>query len=538
MRKLLYLFLILVSISYNSICQTSNFDYDVEWSEKNNSKDHSVVFDVEPIGFFDNVGYSFSPKSHNPMLGYIYLGQRIGSINKLSSDLKTIKTQILNLESDGMKRDFEFVLKLKDELIVFSSYKDTKTKKNILYSQLIDKNSFKFIGNLEKVVEIDFSNYNRFKKSMYSYSFSQDSSKVALRYDLVNDKGEILSFGLAVLNSENDIAFKTENINLLDKGFLEIDDCAVSNIGEVAILGKYFETSKEKDKSIEFESPFYNPYTTKVKMQANYDYKIKTFSSKGEQNEEINLKLQGKQLIYLKPLFDNSGSLFVQGLCGGTQSMAVLGNCIFKIGLNENKIIKSDYNPFSEELLTRHLSSGDAKKLIKDISKDKEYEKGYYSLKRLIPDETGGFWSIAENFNAVQKTSEMMSWIEFSFKHLFISKYDKNGNHVMTTKVDKNQVFIFDSRYAGMLPFESFNYHANKGNLYIVHPEIDNSKMSYKLKTINIHKVDGSGKIMNSDFSVVDDFNYPNLAGKFSKNSLLFYGYKNRNITYLKLDFK
>ena len=121
----------------------------------------------------------------------VYSNASIGAtdnyfVGKFDSDLNLIKRAEIVLQQDKKDLQCEGILMLKDKLLVFSSFQNSKDKKHYLFVQNLNPETLALMPNSKLIGELDYSGLSKYNNTVFQFEISPDSSKVLVFYTLLN----------------------------------------------------------------------------------------------------------------------------------------------------------------------------------------------------------------------------------------------------------------------------------------------------------------------------------------------------------------
>ena len=397
--------------------------------------------------------------------------------------------ELLNMKTEGKERDLYFSAQLKDNLYVYSTFENKKLEKTFLFVQQINKETLKPEGDLKKIAERPnnqprrmifgigtgsrFSDWSRFDKSI-----SRDRSKVAIYYNIPNEKEEQESFGFHVFDENMDLLWEKEvelpyNAEKFDKRGLRVDDD-----GNVYLLGRlYEETAKERKK----EAP-------------NYTYELIYYTNKGQSSDTYTFELSDDEKFITDLQFEitkekdiicagfYSENLTKKGIPRGT---SIKGSFFLKVDGDTKAIISQSDAEFGIDFITQNLSEKAEKKVKKKEKAGKTVELYEYDLDDIILRDDGGAVLVGEQFFIQHLTVSdgrggFRTKTIYNYNDIIVININPDGKIEWQTKVGKRQRSSFGSSYC------SYALAVVQDKLYFVfndHPDNINYKGEGKIKT-------------------------------------------------------
>ena len=441
---------------------------------------------------------------------------------------------------EGKKVTTEFMLKLKDDFYVFSSFNNRKHKKNYLFAQKINKQTLTVLPEAKMVAEVDYSDFSDYKNTSFNYVYSADSSKVLISHNLTNKDKIILKMGMTLFDDGLNKQWHTDKIPIPEEGFFTIDQIEVCKNGDLFLLGKLNDNKREMKQQIGY---------------LNYTYRAVLLYDNGQKAAHFPLTIPDNWVYRLSCILSKDDNiLHCVGIYVSSETSKIAGVCSFNIDKNRKAISKQNLTPFNSDLpLAKHIIEREkptGEKIFSTIGLVSYYHF-YFFIRKPIMDKDGSFWMITEK---VKEEPHFNNSIIPAFKDLYVTKFDSTGNVSWTSRIEKSL-----SVYPGEFNVGSYNAHPINGKLNLIYTsEKTNKKHTIEkaLKHINvgIESVGGrkfyvttlseNGEVHEAIFSAIKQDKTmlkDSGMGYFSENSL--FGYENfgegyKKYRFFKIDFK
>lgn len=439
-------------------------------------------------------------------------------------DLETY--EVLEPRQDKMDTEFEFIVAMKNKLWLFVSFQNQKLKKNILLCRPVNSKTLLPEGELKPVVEIDYSKTNKYNSAMYNYSFSPDSTKLLLRYGMLDKDQAYISFGFTVVDDKMNVLWKLEN-NLpaaSENKTYAFDQFSINNQGDIFLLCKVFDSKREFKASDRYKS---NPFVSRRQQQPNYSWVLFSFREKGSKNNEYPLEIQGKFIRSLQIGNRADGDLICAGLYGGPQNLSVTGTCSFILKNNIDAEIKPASAEFSFKTISKGIDDNDLPELTKYYKQGDEFEDYLYKVKNILFAEDGRFWLVAEQYRQrVQNSNGAITQVQDN-DGVYVTGFSPDGSIIWSDKLSKDQI----TKDLEVL-FSGIFVHAMNDKLYVLYNELPVNAINmiqYKKSSLMITEYDNKGTektkpLLNIDQSEV--IICPEFSCKMADNRLILFGYK------------
>lgn len=400
---------------------------------------------------------------------------------------------------------------LKDKMFSLFSNTDLNNKINTLEIDEINKSTLLPEGNEKTLAEISFEEGNKRNTGGFSYTQSQDSSKVLVYYYLPYVKGQPQKFGMHVYNDEFEEIWNKEIELPYDDELFDIVSYRVGNDGNVYVLGKVYEEKHRDKKRGEVNYKYHVFYYTKNENDT-YDMPIE---SKSKFFNEISMSLNNNNQVICVGLYTTS----LGGVSEGTFYM--------RIDSKTHKVVADTQKEFSE-LMDDNNNDSERKRKRKQ---DRVYRN--YDFRQIIQKEDGGIIVVAEQYYVVVVTSTSTSSTGTSTKTTYYYHYDnilvlnidKNGKFIWQKIIPKNQVSANDGGY-----YSSYTLAVKEDKLYFLYntPITKFLIFSYPTNVLSLFVLDEDGELSDqSDIINKKDSKVsmvPKTGVQVSDNEILMFG--------------
>lgn len=448
------IFLIMFCAS-NIFAQPTTKKLDVKWSPIVKAK-KADLDDV--IGVDDKAIYTILSQRKGMMgLKYDYY------IEKYDHQMKPIKSEKVDLNHKGEDLNFAFsTMATNDDIYLFSTYLNTKTKVKYLFSQTLNKQTLKGNNNIKKVAEIDFSDFSKYNPGNFSVTYSPDSSKIMIYYNTPYDKKANEKFGFVIYDAEmNELWASLKTLPIPDNLFI-VEEYRVDNNGDVYVLGLVF---NEQPKA-------------KVKGEPNYNYRLIKYEFNTENEEEYPILVEGKFLTDLQFTINKEGDIICAGFYSNEKVYNISGAFYMKIDEETKNVLVSDFIDIDASLLTQNLNEKQSNKVEKREDKGKKVNLLQYNLDNLVVKDDGGITLVGENYYVIVRqvyNAQSKSWrnvYHYYYNQILVVDISDDGKIQWVKQVPKNQHTIDDYGY-----YSSYGMVERDGSIYFLYN--DNPKNLY-----------------------------------------------------------
>lgn len=414
-------------------------DYEVNWGKELKAKSEKFL----DVAAYDQAGY-YTLKMRK---------LRTPVIEHFDHENNKLKEGELDLKDGTRRLKYEFTVQLKEDLFLFTSYVETKDKKNNLYVQKIDLKTLKLLGKLKQVAEIDYAGKGNFNRGGFRATRSRDQSKILILYDPPYGKNEPEQLGFVVLDRNMEVLWAMEDQLPYPDKLFSLDLQRVDNDGNVYLGGPLTEDRAESKKH---------------KGAAYAYYHILGYYKKGKEIRDFELKPDDKLITAMELTIDDQGNL----VCGGFYSekgpsgqTGVKGSFYMTVDQNSQRIIKRSFDEFTKDFILQNFTEKEEKKAEKRSNKKGTEPTLYrYELDDVILRDDGGAVLIGEQYYMQVTTSSYMNangqWqtttvYHYYYNDIIVVSVNPEGEIEWTHKIPKRQYSTNDggffSSYAKMI---------------------------------------------------------------------------------------
>jgi len=453
--------------------------------------------------------------------GNIYIAKYDGSLNQ-------VLYQELEVRKSVKGAEFEDIIMFNKNLYVFYSLDGKKTKINNLSFQSVDKSTLILNNDAKQVCSIKYE--KKKNDGSFSFKYSEDFTKLMLYYNLPYQKGEPEQFGYQVYKDNMELLWEKEITLPYKDELFSIENNIVDNNGNVYLVGVLF---KEKAVKKRYGLP-------------NYEYKIISFTDKGENKNEVTAALKNKFITDLQINITSKGDIVCGGFYSEKNTSSIKGTFYMNINGKTGEVKTENFKEFETNFLAEFMSE-------KKASKGKElYE---YSLDKIVIREDGGAVLVAEQFFVrVVTTTTYANGVTtyhttyyYYYNDIIVVNVNPDGTIEWAKKIPKTQVSTNDGGF-----YSSYAVNISHGKLYFifndnpknitiksdkVYPYNRGSKGS--VVTLVIIDADG-GMTREALFSVADAETIirPKMCKQSAPDEMIIYGQKRKIQRFARLTFK
>jgi len=366
-HKLLFVLLAFVNLAF-----TANAQQKIQWGDpiKNNTKSIlEKIITQDANGFYAlKIRQGRNNVADGPQKVYI---------ERYDLDMNLKKAKEINLKWKKKKRQFEDIISVGGELYLFTSYNNLAKRKNFLFAQKMNKQTFKVENELNYVAEIDTR--GQFKEGSFNFHISRDSSKVLVLNQLPYKKNQPEQFALHVYNNDFTLSWEKDIVLPYNDNQFEIEDYQIDNNGNVYLLGVL--------------------YGDKIKARKrglpNYQYILLSYRNMGTEKHKYPIKIREKFITDLTFRPSNNGELVFCGFYSEHGTYSIKGTYFFRLDPDTKEMSNQSLKELDFDFRTEYVSNRRKDRMDND---DKKAELYQFSLDDLILRNDGGALLIAEQY--------------------------------------------------------------------------------------------------------------------------------------------
>jgi hypothetical protein len=519
----------------NPLLAQKNTPFEVKWGKGFEGAKRSYLQDLighDQTGFYVTTG---KQKTGEPTDGSY-------QIQYFGHDLTLKRSKEIELKTDGRYESIEAFAQLRNEIYLFTSQANFKTKKQSLYVRKLNKATLDAEPKGRRVAEMPTPSglvINPGNLGNFSVRLSHDSTRVMIFYALPYKKGEPEKFGVHVFDDAlAELWHRDIMLPYRDElfGFVSMK---VSNDGQVFILGKYY---KDKAKEVRQGKP-------------NYEYKILSYSATDTKGREYSVKVGEKFVTDMQIGLLDNGDVACAGFYSDEGTNSIRGTFFLRIDGSTAQIESSNFKEFDIDFLTQNMTDRQAEKLKKKEERDGDVEMYEYDLRELVMREDGGVVMMGERYfvhrssyttynNGVPTTHTN---ITYNYEDIIAVSVNAGGTIDWARILPKRQT----SGGAGTFYF-SYLLGVVGDKLYVLYnddPKNIDFKMPGKPKVlagteesiIMVNQIDATGKVTRypifSSFGADVSF-WPTVSEQVSENELILFAKRKRDQQFVRITFK
>lgn len=398
------------------------------------------------------------------------------SLEHFNKQMNLTKSVKIILSKQGKELELELITHFNNKLYAFSSLRNNKEKKKILYVQSINKNTLRPENDIRKIAEIDYQKKSRFNTGDYYIATSRDKSKLLVYYDTPYDKRENESFGLHIFDENMNQLWEKKISIPYKEDLFSVEKMRVDKEGNVYLVGiSYIEKHEDKRKG----SP-------------DYKYKILCYTNEGKKLIQYPVELQDKFITDMQITISDEGDIICAGFYSDEGTFSIKGSFFLSIDHENQKIKNKSFKEFGLDFITQGMSERQEKKAKKKAAKGKNVELYKYDLNEIILRDDGGALLIGEQYyvrvvthtytdgNGMMHTT---TTYYYNYNDIIVINISPKGQIDWIKKIPKQQVTTNDGGF-----FSSYTLAVIKDKLYFIfndNPRNLNYKEPAKLYNFN-----------------------------------------------------
>jgi len=508
MKNYLVLMLILVSISYAHAQQVG---FELKSGQVMRDKVTQRTVDIADIGRINGQAYFL----YLPWAA-VYDQAAIGVtenyfVGKFDKDLNLIKKTEIIIKHD--KKDLECcgVRMLKDKLLVFSFFQNSKDKKDYLFVQNLDSKTLELVPNTKLIAELDYSGLSKFNNAVFQFEISPDSSRVLIFCTLLSKHGETLRKGMYVYDQDMNLKWKNEDVVVkFEGGVFEYDRFRIDNDGKVFLMGMVYKDRKNYYDEAHFNDRNFFSKDTYFTDKPNYTYQLYRYTDAGRTEDVYPISLPGKFIRTLSYMPAPGNTIICTGMYASPGKISVEGSFAFSYDLASKQVNNLSTKEFGTELTSLGFDKNELNRFKRSISNKQEWDPFSYILSELKSKKNGDKYFIAEQYISGTKTERSGNQITYStiFMHndLYVVTLSSDYQIKRIDKVSKRQYWLTTDCYNSYADIEK------NGNLYFIYNTFESSDGMFKnieLGDSYVTRLDENGNQLKSVFRKKEDKKLP-----------------------------
>jgi hypothetical protein len=477
-------------------------------------------------GIVVNTIISHSPQHTVVTKGYGISGPNVAMIKpifeRLDGGFASELIHKVDPQMDGKSLLVDFTFESNGQIYVFFSFGDRELGKRTLFVQRLDASTLQLTGAPQQIAELTFARQRH--RGSFSYTFSRDSSHIAIYANSESRKDEPEKYGLFVFDQDITPLWHREVTLPYAESLFGIQDFTIDNDGNVFLLGI---KSQEKRES-------------KRKGKPNYEYRILGYHEDGTEADEYEVSLGDKFLTDMKIDVSPKKDIVCAGFYSEVGTFSVKGSYYLRIGRKSKEVERVSSKEFGIDFITQNYTERQENKAKKRAAKGKAVELYEYDLRDIIPRADGGAVLLAEQYYVTvfcrtdSRTGVTTCTNYYHYNDVIIVSIDRDGQIEWASKVPKRQTSINDggyySSYVSMITNENL-YLVYNDNLHNLDPTLKqgqyyNFTLRDKDGIVVLATIDHEGNISRKALfpnTVIGAITIPKLCKQVNKNELLMY---------------
>jgi hypothetical protein len=420
------------------LAKAQEIKFNLKTGEEMRDKIRERTYGITGIGAMNGYSYFLFLPFH-AVYGMESIGSnRNYSVGMFDKENRMVKKSEIVLESSGKELEFEGLLMLKDNMVVFSSFKNMKDKKHYLFAQSLKSKTLELNQDTRLTGELDFSNFSKFNNTAFTFVVSPDSTKVMFFYALLNKNGETISTGIYVFSQDMKLLWKKTAIaSHFPAGFMEYKQFRLDNNGDVYLLGMHYLTRDNYYNDANFRGRGFFSRDTYFTDRPNYTCELMRFSENGSKDESNTLKLDGKFIRSINFQPSGGNKVLCTGMYSGIGKISVEGSFAFNYDISAKKVENLSTRDLGQELISMGFQPDELNRFRRSISNKQEWDPYNYKISELKTRQNGDKYFIAEQF--IKGTKETRNGNNYYYEAIF----GNNDLFVVTMGTD-NQIKRMD----------------------------------------------------------------------------------------------
>lgn len=453
-----------------------------------------------------------------------------------SNELTLIKKSNFKLEHNKNDLSYRGMVQMKEDIIMFTTYRDKKEKMTYLYSHKLNRSTLMF-SSPKTIASASYEGYKKRESASYSFKISSDSNYLLFITDLPSGKEGLDRFGMMVYDQDMEEVWghKSIEVDESESGFYRYAS-QVGNDGQVYLLAKIFDFSRKYKKG-----------------EIDYSFEMQVYNEESQEPDVFKVGLKGRHMSDLTFERLDNGNFNIIGFFsdeGGVQ------NGVFNISIDGEtyEVVNESVKEFPTDFIVQHSSDKQKKKAKKKESKGKEVAFYSYDIDELIEHKDGSITMIGEQYRYYQTcytdaNGNTRCTNHYIYGNIIIVKYNPEGEVAWMELIPKYQHTTNDGGYYSgyaltKLPDGTFNLLFNdnpKNSYYEDSGKFYGWKRTSSKTDIVLYSVQEEGRIdryvlLRGDEEEV--MSRPQVSVQIDANELVVLGQNGKNTKLFKLIFE
>lgn len=436
-----------------------------------------------------------------------------------------IHEEELDTEVDGSNSRINDIIHWNDRILIFHTYKDSKTKLNTLYVQEVDKKSLTLKSDLIDIASIDYSGKMKLNAGSFGVVMNRDSSKLLVHYQLPYDSREVERFGFHVYDRDMKELWHEDIALPYEEELFSVADYTVDEAGNVYLTGKLYNEVRRN----------------KLRGEANYKYIILAYKNGGKDFKEYELDLEDKFITDVRIAALPNGDIACAGFYSDKGTFSIKGSCFLRVNGETGELMKVSSSEFGIDFITQNMTERQEEKAKKKVAKGKRVELYEYDLDNLIIRKDGGVVLVGEQYFVREVTTTTVgangattttTTYHYYYNDIIVVNINPSGDIEWTQKIAKRQHSVNDggfySSYAMAVHEDKlfFFFNDDPRNLnYTGTGRVYN--MPFKRSVVTLVQLNGKGEMeRESLFSMRDSevMTRPKVCEQIAPNKMILFG--------------
>lgn len=502
----------------------------VKWGKEFNAPRNSTVADI--IGYDASGFYVLKSK-----FAGVFGGNSL-ELDRFDNSLNPAKSIDLELTEEGKKSYLEEIVHLDGRLLMFTSFPNQRTKRNALFVQPVNKQTL-LPDNTKKIkiAEINYEGNSKRNSGSFSFRLSQDSSKVLIFYSLPYDYRDPEKFGFLVMDNEMNQLWQ-QNVTLPYRDDLfDVESTKVDNYGNVYLLGLLYKDVRKN----------------KRKGEANYQYKVLSYTDGGATAKEYSVSLPDKFLTDMQIGIRSNKDIVCAGFYSDNGKFSIRGTFFLSVDAETKEIKTTSFKDFDIGFITQNMTERQAEKAKRREERGQDQELYEYDLDKLIVRSDGGALLIGEQYfvKTTTSTSRVGTMVttttttHYYYNDIIIVNVNPEGDIDWSVKVPKRQQSVNDGGF-----YSSYAMAINRDKIYFVFNDSPNNldytgvgkvkSTPYRNQVVTVASVNSKGEMKRQILGAGagEVIIRPKVCEQISYSQMLLFGQRSRTQQFGKIEFE
>ncbi len=437
------IFMLSCWISLSAMAQSP----DVQWGENLRLKGKAIITDIigeDETGFFvlKATGGYFSS-------GKMWL-ERYASKDMSLQFSEELKFPVI----DGRTANFEELLYVNGQLILFTSLYNKEAGENRAYAQLVSNK-----GELGPHKEIDLIKAEKKKNNgTFNFTISDDQKSILVSHNDPFAKQKNETFSYKLYDTQLNLSW-AKNFKLPYKDIsVKISEHVIDQQGNIYMLAKLYEDREKKDK--------------KLKDVPSYHYVIIAYYPAENKLKEFDISLGNKWITSVTFDITHDGDLAIGGFYSNNLRYSIVGTFFLTIDQTSKAIKSKGLKAFDKQFLMEFMNE-------RKVDRGNELEQFYFD--HFILKEDGGAVFVAEQYYTYTtsyvdpRTGAVTYTYHYFYDDLIAVSINPDGSIAWARKIPKRQHTSNDGGY-----FSSYALAVTNEYVHIVFNDNPYNQETYK----------------------------------------------------------